>query len=226
MTSEYGGGGVYGKKKLVLVCVCVGSVCMCVYRCTHPETHMHAPQRSWGDSDSPPSRPAALILLCYLNKVALWAIFFPAVHQSNSNPPTFPSFFTCRSSLFFCFSPLQWLSTHPPLPPANWSLLHCGGLLPHTVYDSSLKQSIKAMCYQKECCAAHGLHLDGGEVNFKLQHFFFWMWCKLYSCDVYGSHLKVQTTGSNMNNSMRPTAWGCFSLVGICPLVAMKGNII
>lgn len=158
-------GGAGGVWKVEMSVCGVGMVCMCA--CTHSEKNMCMPtafrKRQW----FPSHRAVELILLCYLNKVAPRAISLLSTHQSH--PPTLFLLLFLQVILFSCLLLCSGsLFTHPP---AHWSTLHCGGLLPYTVYDSSLKQSIKAMCYQKEYCAAHGLCLNWGGENFRLQYF-------------------------------------------------------
>lgn len=122
---------------------------------------VRAPQRSGRDSDSTPSRPAALIPHCYHNKVAPRGRFSPpSTHQSGrpTLPPLPPA---THLGTLLPFSLLA-AAPHLSLPQANRSRPQCCELLPHTVSHSCPQQSIKDVCYQKAYGAAHGLHLNRG----------------------------------------------------------------
>ena len=138
---------------------------VCIAETHIQETHMHAHSIQEEIVIRPPDHPAALIPLCYLNKVAPWAIW-PAVHQSVQTLPRFPRL-PPAGHLRLLLSSLQWLSIYPSpqlidLHSSMLSSCHIQSLTP------AWSNIFKAMCYQKEYCATHGLHLNCGEVNFRL----------------------------------------------------------
>lgn len=91
----------------------VGGACICVSlkHTFKKHTCKHARGIQEEIVIPPPDHLAALIPLCYLNKVAPWAIW-PAVHPSIQTLPRFPRL-APAGHLRLLLSSLQWISIYP-----------------------------------------------------------------------------------------------------------------
>lgn len=161
------------------MCVCLSVELACVLHLGCLRTYIYMYQRhtfrntnaclrhSGTDSESPP----IILQHWYYSVISTKSSINPILVRSSSSS-------SCRSSSFLG-SLLCSGSPFTP-PPANWSTLHCGGLPPYTVYDSCLKQSIKAMCYQKECILCRTwfeFEPRGSELQIE-----YVTWCLFVSC--------------------------------------------
>lgn len=129
------------------------------------DTHA-CPQYSGRDSDSPPIIPLHWYYSVISTKWLRGRFSMLSTHQSN--PPTLFLFLLFSLQVILIFCSLLYSGSPFTPPPANWSILHCGGLLTYTIYESCPETSIKAMCYQKEyilCCTWFAFELRGSELQ-------------------------------------------------------------